>query len=361
MKGLQKVFWFFYQCLAFYTVVVFALIYWTPSPNWFLGFLMMSFPVAVALNLISVVFWLFVKPAKAVIPIMVSLLALLFLSRTYSFKNGGETDSSGETKSDFKLMSYNVSSFSTLVNEVGKSDAVQEMENWMVDSGADILCMPEYVNNDGSKIYNTTSYFKDKGYRYKRLYLTDKFQEYDYNGMAILSKHPIVFAKDTIFAARNGLVLADIKIGSDTIRVISVHLYSMTLKLYTLVGQKEIRGIKRESRNTLSLLKTGFIQRSQEFETLRSWIESSPHPTIVCGDFNETPYGYVYGQTRKLLSNSFEEKGSGFGYTYNHLPYFIRIDHQFYDKSRLNLVDFKTERSVKFSDHYPLIGRYSFK
>ena len=361
MKGLQKVFWFFYQCLAVYTVVVFALVYWTPSSNWFLGFLMMSFPVVVVLNLFSILFWMSIKPVKVLIPIILCLSALVFLPRTYPFNKGDENDGKVKTKTDFNLMSYNVSSFSTEVNEKGKAAAVLDMKNWIVDQRADILCFPEYVNNDGSKIYNTANYFEKQGYTYQRLYVTNKFQHSDYNGMAILSKYPIVFAKDTIFAARNGLILADIKIGKDTVRIISVHLYSMTLKLYTLLGQKEIKGIERESRNTLSLLKTGFIQRAREWETLREWVESSPFPTIVCGDFNETPYSYVYGKARKLLTSSFEEKGSGFGYSYNHLPYFIRIDHQFYDKSKLNLVHFKTDRSVMFSDHYPLIGGYTFK
>ena len=31
------------------------------------------------------------------------------------------------------------------------------------------------------------------------------------------------------------------------------------------------------------------------------------------------------------LPNSFEEAGHGFGFTYNHMPGFIRIDHQFHD------------------------------
>jgi endonuclease/exonuclease/phosphatase family metal-dependent hydrolase len=360
MKGLQKVFWFFYKCLAFYTLLVFALVYWTPSSNWFLGFLMMSFPIALALNVLSIAFWLIVKPAKAVYPVIICLLSLAFLSRTFSFGKSGARNADNERNS-FKVMSYNVSSFNTPMKDFDRSEAAKKMKAWITDSNADILCLPEYISRDGSEYNNMNGYFSEKGYQYRRLYVTDQFKDSDYYGMALLSKYPIVYARDTIFAARNGLILADVKMGKDTVRVISVHLYSMTLKLYTLVGQKELSGIERESRNTFSLLKTGFKKRSEELETLKAWIESSPHPVVVCGDFNETPYSYVYGRTRKLLTNAFEEKGSGFGFTYNHLPYFIRIDHHFYDKERLTLTDFVTDRSVRFSDHYPLMGVYAFK
>jgi endonuclease/exonuclease/phosphatase (EEP) superfamily protein YafD len=78
----------------------------------------------------------------------------------------------------------------------------------------------------------------------------------------------------------------------------------------------------------------------------------------VCGDFNETPYGYAYGQVRHRLSNAFEEAGSGFGFSYRNAPRYIRIDNQFYDKKKLKVLDFQTRRDVSYSDHYPIVGRY---
>ncbi len=359
MKGLQRVFWFLYKCLAFYTLLVFALTYWTPSSHWLFGFVMLSFPIALALNIFSVFFWLFFKPAKAYLPIVVSLLSLVFLPRTYSF--GKVKDGPDESRRHFKIMNYNVSGFSPSLPPGEISEGVSKMKRWINDQQADILCFPEYVNKGDSKLHSITDYFKMNGFVYHHSYDKKKAERYDYHGMVIFSKYPIISSRDTIFAAQNGLIQTDIRIGRDTVRIIGVHLYSMTLKLYTLVGQKEISGIKRESRNTFSRIKNGFIQRAEEWKVLRSWITSSPYPVIVCGDFNDTPYSYVYGKSREVLTNSFEEKGAGFGYTYNHLPYFIRIDHQFYDKQGLDLVDFSTENSVRFSDHYPVTGTYSFK
>ena len=65
-------------------------------------------------------------------------------------------------------------------------------------------------------------------------------------------------------------------------------------------------------------------------------IERSPYPVILCGDFNEVPYGYAYGRVRKQLRNAFENSGTGFGFTYNKAPRYIRIDNQFYSNKKVS-------------------------
>jgi endonuclease/exonuclease/phosphatase family metal-dependent hydrolase len=341
-------------------LIVFAFTYWTPFAGRLAGFIMISFPVTVIINLICTVFWLAVMPSRAMLPLAIILISFIFQPRTFAF--GDSAPNLDQAKNTFKVMSYNVSSFSNPTGKkVDKVQATDAMKAWIADEKVDILCFPEYSNNDFSSRYNITHYFKDRGFAYKRLFQTKRFREEDYYGLALLSRHPIIASRDTMFEARNGLIQADIKINDDTVRVIAVHLYSMSLRLYTLVGQKEVDGIKREGRNTLSLMKKGFENRSREMETIHSWVRASPYPVIVCGDFNETPYSYVYGRTRLLLRNAFEEKGRGFGFSYNRLPYFIRIDHQFYDQGRLELDAFRTRRDIGFSDHYPLIGTYSFR
>jgi endonuclease/exonuclease/phosphatase family metal-dependent hydrolase len=179
--------------------------------------------------------------------------------------------------------------------------------------------------------------------------------------VAVISKHPIIASRDTVFEAQNGMIQADIKMGDDTIRVIGLHLYSMTLQLRNLVHQKEMDGMAREGKITFRQMRKGFERRAGELAVLESWIKESPYPTVVCGDFNEVPYGYVYGRMKDIMGNSFEEKGKGFGFTYNHIPYFIRIDHQFYSKKTLRVTDFNTYQDVKYSDHYPVSGVYSIR
>lgn len=360
MKGVKKLLWFLYVCFALYTLLIYTLILWVPSGGWLAGFMMMSFPVVVIVHLFSIAAWFVVDRKRALLPMMLVLLAGAFLSRTYGL-NKQDPDANVDQQGAFTVMSYNVHTFQKYSDWwTGKrKKEIRAMKSWIAENNADVLCMPEYYDEDGT-VFDTGNYYREKGYKYSAHFYGRKYG-HSYWGLVTLSKHPIIASKDTVFMAQNGMIQTDIKVGSDTVRVIALHLYSMTLSLGKLVHEKQMDGIKREGRITFGKMKNGFNQRAAEYPELQKWIDQSPYPVIVCGDFNEVPYGYVYGKLRKSLKNSFEEKGRGFGFTFNHLPYFIRIDHHFYDDKRLELLDFKTFSDVKYSDHYPIMGTYIFK
>lgn len=361
MKGIKKLLWFLYQCFAFYTLVVYAMILWVPFKGWVAGFMMMSFPAVVLIHLISIPVWFVLERKRALLPLVMFAAAGLFLSRTYAFGGTDDPSEGPANPGSFSVMSYNVHVFQKLSGgrtQEGRKE-VEAMETWVGDSGADVLCMPEYYEEDQT-IFDTGNYLRRKGYRHAAYYHGRKHGK-SYWGLAIRSKYPIVASQDTVFEQQNGMIQADIKIGSDTVRVIGLHLFSMTLGLSKLVRQKQMQGIEAEGRITLRKMKNGFKRRAEEFPILQEWIRASPYPVIVCGDFNEVPYSYIYGKLRKTLKNSFEEKGQGFGFTFNHLPYFIRIDHQFYDGQRLSVEQFTTYSKIKYSDHYPIMGTYVFK
>ena len=111
----------------------------------------------------------------------------------------------------------------------------------------------------------------------------------------------------------------------------------------------------------LRRLRKGFVAHSRQITTLDRYVRNSPHPVIVCGDFNSMPYSYTYQKMRKRLHNAFEDAGSGFGFTYNSRAFFfLRIDNQFYD-SRLRVANFRVHRDVGFSDHFPISATYSVR
>jgi len=60
------------------------------------------------------------------------------------------------------------------------------------------------------------------------------------------------------------------------------------------------------------------------------------------------------------MRNAFEDAGKGFGFTYNKVLFFLRIDNIFYDPS-LNIEHFKTHREVDYSDHYPVSATFSWQ
>lgn len=93
--------------------------------------------------------------------------------------------------------------------------------------------------------------------------------------------------------------------------------------------------------------------RASQVKILSEHIKNSPYPVILAGDFNDVPYSYTYFTLKSILLNAFEEAGRGFGFTYNKVLFFLRIDNIFYDEA-FEIRQFKTHREVDYSDHYPI-------
>jgi endonuclease/exonuclease/phosphatase (EEP) superfamily protein YafD len=161
-----------------------------------------------------------------------------------------------------------------------------------------------------------------------------------------------------MFSSFNGMVWTDVKVGTDTIRVINVHLQSMGIRVRRVLTKKEMADVKAETRTVLGALKGGFTARKREIRIVEAQIDQSPYPVIVTGDFNDTPYSVVYQRLHRRLPNAFEKAGHGFGFTLNRAPRTIRIDNQFYDP-RFQVIDFLTHRNLTYSDHFPIEGRYT--
>jgi len=110
---------------------------------------------------------------------------------------------------------------------------------------------------------------------------------------------------------------------------------------------------KKSSMRILKKIKKGFAKRSVQVDTIVEHIKLSPYKTIICGDFNDTPWSYTYKQIGNLLEDSFVNSGKGFGNTMvinKILSY--RIDYIFYDKS-FKSYGFTTKK-FNASDHYPV-------
>ncbi|GAB3174190.1 endonuclease/exonuclease/phosphatase family protein [Telluribacter humicola] len=319
---------------------------------------MLSFPVVLVTQLFFLGFWLVLKPRWAVVPALLLLVSFPFWPRTYKFKAGEEGSSRSDTPS-IKVVNYNVASFfSYYENEL----VAEKVLEWLKGTDADVICFQEFANRKQEGRQSVIDQLTKAGYPYHAIMkITDEESSSFITGVVTFSKHPILSKQDSFFSGMNGVLQTDILWRGKQVRIINVHLYSMTLKLNKLANQKEYDGVKRETQGTFLRMKKGFEERNEEIDILESWIKDSAYPLIVCGDFNETPYGYVYGRMRRHLSNAFENQGNGFGFSYNKLPYFIRIDHQFYSNDKLDLQEFSTQRKVPYSDHYPLVATYTLE
>lgn len=153
------------------------------------------------------------------------------------------------------------------------------------------------------------------------------------------------------------IIYTDILMNSDTVRVFNCHLQSYRL------GQSEISAIdtldfdtdektQQTYRQLGGKFKDALIKRAEQAATLREYLNQSPYPVIVCGDFNDTPVSFTYRMVRGDLEDSFTESGKGTANTYNgKLPSF-RIDYILYSP-KFTSYNFSVS-SLNHSDHYPI-------
>ncbi len=359
MRWISKLAGSLHLLFCVYTLLVYALCYWPVSSHWISGFLTMSLPLAVLAHVLIIVFGGVLGMRRiAMRSLVMVLISFPFWGRTFRF---GESREGGDK--NLRLLSYNIHQLGIgIKTQQGEESLIsREGIEWLKDLNPDIMCFQEAYQSAG-KDRDLVGAMKKIGYG--QFVMADpppNKKSGIQNGLAIFSRHKLRNRETKVFGGQNGMLKCDVIVGTDTLTVINVHLQSMTLNLRELVEQRQMEGLKSESRKTVSRLKSGFEKRDDQIRSLEEWIEQARYPVVVCGDFNETPYGYAYGRISRLLANSFESGGSGFGFTFRNLPYFIRIDNQFYDPDKIELVMFKTVRGVAFSDHRPVVSDYIVK
>jgi endonuclease/exonuclease/phosphatase (EEP) superfamily protein YafD len=182
-------------------------------------------------------------------------------------------------------------------------------------------------------------------------------------GTAILSRYPVIRGGQVPFGQpENGSIWADLKIGKRTVRVYNVHLQSnkVTYDTKRVLDDSDLQ--KKETWRDINkvLRKVGGATsvRAGQAKKLRDLIAASPHPVILCGDFNDTPTSYVYSQLAENLTDTFREKGLGLGTTFSGAVPFLRIDYILTDP-RLKPYSCRVLRRSA-SDHYAVVATMGF-
>ena len=81
-------------------------------------------------------------------------------------------------------------------------------------------------------------------------------------------------------------------------------------------------------------------------------MNTTKHPIVLAGDFNNTAFSYVYRKLQQNMNDAFIEKGRGLGTTFMFDYYPMRIDYIFGSK-QLEVLEF-TSLEQTLSDHFPV-------
>jgi len=149
----------------------------------------------------------------------------------------------------------------------------------------------------------------------------------------------------------NNAIFIDILKEQDTIRIYNIHLESLG------INPKEEELTQENSEKLRIRLEKGFKIQANQASLILQHQEKIKYKSIICGDFNNTAYSWVYKKLKTNKNDAFEEAGIGFGKTYE-FAFPLRIDFILTDE-RIEVNNFKTY-DVKLSDHYPIMARLNF-
>lgn len=332
-----------------------------PAQFKFIALFSLTTPFALATNIFFIFFWLFSsKKWRMLISFLPLLLSHNMISAVFGYHYFTDNDWTHSAKS-FKLMSWNTHGMGIYIPAKEKQLA-KDIVSLISKEQPDILCLPEFsVNVNPLKNKSLRQLINDNKYLEYRINTDHILNKKVVVGTAILSKFPIVGYKVYNLNTEIYLLQCDVQVLADKIvRVFILHLHSFMLTDKEKAYIEELKNNTNDFKNTkpfFSRFNDAYIKRSGEADKVAVIIQQSPYPTIICGDFNDLPYSYVYTTIKQELTDAFAQKGKGFGRTYNEILPTLRIDHILYSRNSLTLKAFTTI-PTDLSDHNPILANF---
>ncbi len=315
----------------------------SPGSFWPSLFAAYSFVYILPLIVFSLIYWLRPPRRWALVPGILILLSIPAWNRHVQF--GGNTDSNEKT--GFVVATLNAYSLHRLKldkKQVVQVDQTKSKQLFPEDMQPDIICLQEIPR---SYIPRGPDWGISNSYLFR------------HKNSLLVSRYPIEEkGKKSFEGSGNSIAWADITTPLGVIRVFNVHLQSNRISQDAdAFAEAPIDEAKTWQvwRKILRKVRSSTRLREVQARWLADAIQTSPHPVLVAGDFNDTPQSYAYRIIRQGLNDSFEHGGSGFGTTFAGRIPGLRIDF-ILGSSDLNFGSHKVE-SVDFSDHYPVLTR----
>lgn len=327
-----------------------------PQVFWPLSVFGLTYPIFLLINILFIAFWLLLLNKNFIYSLLAILIGLSTLGEHFRLKSSDDNP----VELGLKLVSFNVKNLSNNNENYADIKIRTSIQNYLEDQDAQIICLQEFQTYP-TKGVNTVKAFKDKlgmPYFAESLYVPKSKMKF-VDLMLIYSKYPIVKQEELRFKDKCYALFVDIAYQEDTIRVFNIHLQSnhFAQKEYEIFNSPETALNEETSEQVLTLLDklARFSKiRNIQVNRINELILKSPHPVLLCGDFNDTPASYSYHKLAKNKKDAFVEKGKGYGNTYNGKLPAMRIDYILCD-TVFEIEQFQIG-NIELSDHYPIIS-----
>ena len=336
----------------------------SPETFWFIGYLSIAFPYLFVVVTLFLFFWIFAKQHKLYILISLVALAIGYKQIGVLFSLQQNNYVQKKEPGNIRVMTWNIMSFNGFKAGVKEREKnADRIFDIIKDSDADVVCLQEYGQFESPKLGR--SYLKQMAkIGYKEHVLSRDYNRVTYSyssGVAIFSKHPII-AKERIpyRSSAESLLLADVKIGNDTIRFFTTHLQSYKFSAVELEQIEKIKDTEKpglnQSKSLISKMQRAFRNRGAQVDQAAPVIEKSQYPQVVCLDMNDVPTSYAYWKIRGDRTDAFLAKGFGMGITYQSILPTLRLDYIFshpaFEVTQVKILN------QQYSDHLPVMADF---
>ena len=336
--------------------------YINPEDFTFPSLLCLGLPYLAIVTILFIIFWALARKLWfCSYGVLTILLCVGSLGNAFPLGWAREGSGKGET---FKIMAWNVIHTWDLRHRDWTGNRAV---SYMLNSGADLICLSELNNFTNKEIKDITEAQTDS---LNAIYPYRGWKAG--SGIRVLSKYPIERLNYSRYdhkgECRFDLFLVTFPEGRELV-VAVVHLYSYGLTDRERKVVTEINSVKtaessmREFKGSIrQKLKHAFKMRAEDASELREALnEIAPDiPLIVCGDFNDVPASWTYNIVKgDDLRDAYAETNIGPAVTYNMHAFYFHIDQMLY-RGPLKALDLNVGK-IDTSDHYPLIGEFEFE
>ena len=312
-----------------------------PNESIFITFIGLAMPVILTINLLILIYWIIKKKWWIIIPIAAILLNSSYLASIFQVTISSSKLPDG--KIPIRIASYNAGKFKSWEH----FETQYYISEFLKNDKANIICFQEYREN--TKINADTLSRLLNCPHHAIAYLPGSTTL----GTGIFSKYPILqFGKIPLASQTNDAMWVDIQTGETRIRIISCHLHPVLQNADIQQVEDVVTDISQE-------LAQNFKIRATQAQIVRQVIDTTRIPTIVCGDFNDTPSSYTYQYIKGDLKDSFKTRGNGYAYTFRGIHHLLRIDFILYSKE-FKCTDYYSPKK-EWSDHNPVISEFYLK
>ncbi len=307
-----------------------------PDKFWLPAVVGLAFPAYILGNVLFAVYWFLRRRTYFWFSLLCLLAGLPHYGAWFNLSPGHD-----EVEAPITVMTFNTAGMHHFNAE--KPETARPYRQLFQSAGPDILCVQEVYTSGALE---------------GMLASADLEGYYKSFGTAVFTRFPILESGNVKLDTLGSFAAwLDLDVNGKPLRVYSVHLKSNQFSSTALDVARH--GDIREKR-TWSQIKfifsrySTFVQvRARQVRQLAAHISHSPHPVLVCGDFNDTPISYIYSCISEELQDSFKEGGNGFGFTFASAFPFLRIDYVFADES-IRILNHKVLPN-SLSDHKPVV------